>query len=55
MICLLDDDPAVLKGMSRLLSSADWQVKQFSDPETFWVTPGLIALPLQSLMSGCPR
>jgi two-component system, LuxR family, response regulator FixJ len=35
MICLLDDDPAVLKGMSRLLSSADWPVKQFSDPEEF--------------------
>jgi FixJ family two-component response regulator len=34
-ICLLDDDPAVLKGMSRLLSSADWNVKQFNDPEAF--------------------
>jgi FixJ family two-component response regulator len=34
-ICLLDDDPAVLKGMTRLLSSADWNVKQFSDPEEF--------------------
>jgi FixJ family two-component response regulator len=34
-ICLLDDDSAVLKGMSRLLSSADLNVKQFSDPETF--------------------
>ena len=35
IICLLDDDPAVLKGMNRLLSSADWNVKQFSDPEEF--------------------
>jgi two-component system, LuxR family, response regulator FixJ len=34
-ICLLDDDPAVLKGMTRLLSSADWNVKQFSDPLEF--------------------
>jgi FixJ family two-component response regulator len=34
-ICLLDDDPAVLKGMTRLLCSADWNVKQFSDPEEF--------------------
>jgi FixJ family two-component response regulator len=34
-ICLLDDDPAVLKGMTRLLSSAGWNVKQFSDPEQF--------------------
>jgi two-component system response regulator HydG len=36
-VCLLDDDPAVLKGMTRLLSSADWNVKQFSDPEAFLV------------------
>jgi FixJ family two-component response regulator len=35
MVCLLDDDPAVLKGMSRLLCSADWNVKPFSDPESF--------------------
>jgi FixJ family two-component response regulator len=34
-ICLLDDDPAVLKGISRLLSSANWSVKQFCDPEEF--------------------
>jgi two-component system response regulator HydG len=34
-ICLLDDDPAVLKGMSRLLSATNWNVKQFSDPEKF--------------------
>jgi len=36
-ICLLDDDPAVLKGMSRLLSAANWNVKQFSDPDKFLV------------------
>jgi FixJ family two-component response regulator len=36
-ICLLDDDPAVLKGMSRLLSAANWNVRQFSDPENFLV------------------
>ena len=34
-ICLLDDDPAVLKGITRLLSSAGWNVKQFSDPKGF--------------------
>ena len=34
-ICLVDDDPAVLKGITRLLLSADWNVKQFSDPEEF--------------------
>jgi FixJ family two-component response regulator len=36
-ICLLDDDSAVLKGITRLLSSAGWNVKQFSDPEQFLV------------------
>jgi FixJ family two-component response regulator len=36
-VCLLDDDPAVLKGMSRLLSAAKWDVKQFSDPAKFLV------------------
>ena len=35
VICLLDDDPSVLKAVSRLLSSAGWQVKQFSDPNEF--------------------
>ena len=35
IICLLDDDPAVLKGISRLLSSADCQVRQFCDPIDF--------------------
>jgi FixJ family two-component response regulator len=34
-VCLLDDDPAVLKGMNRLLSAANWNVKQFSDPKKF--------------------
>jgi FixJ family two-component response regulator len=36
-ICLLDDDPAVLKGMSRLLSAGNWNVRQFSDPDKFLV------------------
>ena len=35
VICLLDDDPSVLKAVARLLSSAGWQVEQFSDPEEF--------------------
>src|SRR4030095_17102507 len=34
-ICLLDDDPAVLKGANRLLRSVGWQVKPFSDPAEF--------------------
>jgi two-component system, LuxR family, response regulator FixJ len=35
VICLLDDEPAVLKGIGRLLTSAGWSVRQFSDPEEF--------------------
>jgi len=35
VICLLDDDPSVLKAVARLLSSAGWHVQQFSDPEQF--------------------
>jgi two-component system response regulator HydG len=35
VVCLLDDDPSVLKGLSRLLRSAGWHAEQFSDPETF--------------------
>ena len=35
VVCLLDDDPSVLKGLSRLLASAGWHVEQFSDPEKF--------------------
>jgi len=35
IICLLDDDPSILKAVARLLSSAGWQVEQFSDPEKF--------------------
>jgi FixJ family two-component response regulator len=35
VICLLDDDPSVLKAVARLLSSAGWQVQPFSDPEKF--------------------
>ena len=32
VICLLDDDPSVLKAVTRLLSSVGWHVKQFIDP-----------------------
>jgi FixJ family two-component response regulator len=35
VVCLLDDDPSVLKGLGRLLSSADLQEETFSDPEEF--------------------
>jgi len=34
-ICLLDDDPSVLKGLNRLLMSAGWHPEQFSDPDAF--------------------
>ena len=34
-VCLVDDDPSVLKATARLLSSAGWKVKPFSDPTDF--------------------
>jgi FixJ family two-component response regulator len=34
-VCLLDDDPSVLKATSRLLSSAGWEVETFTDPHSF--------------------
>jgi two-component system response regulator FixJ len=35
VVCLLDDDPSVLKGLGRLFSSADLDAKMFSDPGEF--------------------
>jgi two-component system response regulator FixJ len=34
-VCLLDDDPSVLKGLGRLFSSADLEAKTFDDPNEF--------------------
>ena len=34
-VCILDDDAAVLKAVSRLLRSAGWQVEAFLDPVAF--------------------
>ena len=34
-ICILDDDPSVLKSTGRLLSSAAWPVQPFQDPHSF--------------------
>ena len=34
-VCLLDDDPSVLKSTRRLLDSAGWKVEAFTDPITF--------------------
>ena len=34
-MCLLDDDPSVLKGLGRLFASADLHAQSFSDPEEF--------------------
>jgi two-component system response regulator HydG len=35
VVCLLDDDPSVLKGLGRLFVSADLRAETFSDPEEF--------------------
>ena len=34
-VCLLDDDPSVVKATSRLLTSAGWTVESFTDPIEF--------------------
>jgi len=34
-VCLLDDDPSVLKGLGRLFSSAGLDAKTFDDPREF--------------------
>ena len=34
-VCLVDDDPSVLKATSRLLSFEGWKVESFSDPTAF--------------------
>lgn len=35
VVCLLDDDPSVLKGLGRLFSSVDLDAKTFGNPEEF--------------------
>jgi two-component system response regulator HydG len=35
VVCLLDDEPSVLKGLGRLFSSADLDAKTFEDPTDF--------------------
>jgi FixJ family two-component response regulator len=35
VVCLLDDDPSVLKGLGRLFTSADLSAEKFSDPGEF--------------------
>ncbi|HEU0273568.1 MAG TPA: response regulator [Candidatus Udaeobacter sp.] len=34
-VCLLDDEPSVLRGLGRLFSSADLDAKTFGDPSEF--------------------
>ena len=34
-VCLVDDDPSVLRATGRLLSSAGWKVEPFADPTEF--------------------
>ena len=35
IVCLVDDDPAVLKSIGRLLNSAGFEVRAFSEPKKF--------------------
>ena len=34
-ICILDDDPSVLRSLKELLSSDDFEAETFDDPEKF--------------------
>lgn len=48
-VCLVDDDPSVLKATARLLSSAGWKVDSFIDPLEFLeharsCRPGVVVL-----------
>lgn len=57
-VCLVDDDPSVLKAMARLIVSAGWEVESFSDPQAFLAhaekqPPPLVVLDiLMPLMNG---
>src|SRR4051812_16059112 len=57
-VCLLDDDPSVVKATSRLLSSAGWNVESFTDPIKFLshaqtCTPQVVVLDiLMPIMDG---
>ncbi|MEO8439673.1 MAG: response regulator [Spartobacteria bacterium] len=35
LICIVDDDPSVLKAQARLISSVGWEAKLFADPASF--------------------
>ena len=55
IICLVDDDPSILKALNRLLSSVDLQAKLFSEPLAFltYVICNTVALAvLDIFMSG---
>jgi len=45
-ICLLDDQPSILKGLVRLLASADLRSEPFSDPNEFLSYAGIHRSPL---------
>src|ERR1700758_411532 len=67
-ICLLDDDPSMLKALDRLLSSAGLQAQLFSEPLAFlsyairnsvpvavidiWLSQGMSGLEVQTKLHG---
>jgi FixJ family two-component response regulator len=67
-ICLLDDDPSMLKALDRLLSSAGLQAQLFSEPLGFlsyvirnsvpvavidiWLSQGMSGLDVQTKLQG---
>ena len=49
MVCLLDDDPSVLKGLGRLLTAGGWHSQAFNDPEKFLLYASTHSTPLAIL------
>jgi two-component system, LuxR family, response regulator FixJ len=45
-ICVVDDDPSVRKGLSRLLASEGWEVRSFESGEKFLAYVGEHRVPL---------
>jgi len=53
IICLVDDDPSIVKALNRLLSSLDLQAKLFSEPLVFLAYVSAILWLSRSLISSC--
>ena len=55
MICLLDDNPSQVETKTRVLASAGWQTRPFSDPDAFLQYAGTHSPDIAILDFGGPR